>query len=158
MSAVRPVGSSSFSSFGTEIHGSPCRVVTFTPARGAVRQRGREPVQAVRHPLLQIRDELRRVQRLPDCRVMYGAGGLEVAGQVVLRVAPLPPALDVDLPAADRVPQRHQDTQLVRDALDPALVVDDGLAPVLSYDAVHRHRVLGVVEARLAVDLGVLLQ
>ncbi|MFE3679204.1 hypothetical protein [Streptomyces griseus] len=31
MSAWRPVGSSSFSSFGTVIHGSPCRVVTFTP-------------------------------------------------------------------------------------------------------------------------------
>jgi hypothetical protein len=39
-----------------------------------------------------------------------------------------------------------------------ALVVDDGLAPVLTYDAVHGHLVRGVVEAGLAVDLGIRLQ
>ncbi|CAM5610044.1 hypothetical protein SVIOM74S_07161 [Streptomyces violarus] len=31
LSAWRPVGSSHFSNFGTEIHGSLCRVVTLTP-------------------------------------------------------------------------------------------------------------------------------
>jgi hypothetical protein len=64
---------------------------------------------------------------------------LEVAGQVVLRITPAQGPLNVDLAAPDRVPQGHQDAQLVRDALDLALVVDDSLAPVLAYDAVHRH-------------------
>ncbi|MFF3877825.1 hypothetical protein [Streptomyces sp. NPDC001978] len=89
---------------------------------------------------------------------MHGAGRLEVAGQVVLRVAPPHPALDIDLAAADRIPQGHQHAQLIGDALDPALVVDDRLTPVLAHHAVHRHHVADVVEAGLAVDVGVLLQ
>ncbi|GAA2656688.1 hypothetical protein GCM10009864_23390 [Streptomyces lunalinharesii] len=63
------MGSSSFSSFGTLIHGSPCRVVTFTPPDEPSAGLGREPAEAVRHPLLQIRDELRRVQRLAHIMV-----------------------------------------------------------------------------------------
>ncbi|MFE0362806.1 hypothetical protein [Streptomyces griseoaurantiacus] len=139
------------------IHGSPLWAVTFTlPACRAVRQRRRQPVRPVRHPLLQPADEL--VLGLTDRHVVHGAGRLEVAGQVVLRVAPPPPGLDVDLSAPGRAPQRHRHAQLVRDALDFALVVEDRLAPIPEYDAVHRHDVTGVVEARLAVDVGVLGQ
>jgi hypothetical protein len=128
------------------------------PTRRAVRQRRREPVQGCGHALLQVLDERPRIQRLADRGVVHGAGGLEVTGQVVLRIAPAGRALDIDLATAHRVPQRHQHAQFVRDALDGALVIDDRLTPVLADHAVHRHDVRGVVEAGLAVDVGVLLQ
>lgn len=105
-----------------------------------------------------VRDERPRVQRLPDRGVVHGTGGLEVAGQVVLRVTPARGARDVDLAAPYGVPQRDQNAQLVGDALDLALVVNDRLAPVLAHHAVHGHFVAGVVEAGLAVDIGVFLQ
>jgi len=84
------------------------------------------------------RDGGLRGQRLADRGVVHGAGGLEVAGQVVLWVASPCGALDVDLTAAVRVPQCHQDAQLVGDALELALVVDDRLAPILAHHTVHR--------------------
>ncbi|WP_326697636.1 hypothetical protein OG909_09985 [Streptomyces sp. NBC_01754] len=132
--------------------------MTFTPPALPSASACRQLIQARGHPLLQVRDERARVQRLSDRGVVHGAGDLGVAGQVVLRVLPAGRALDVDLAAAHRVPQRDQDAQLVRDALDPVLVVDDRLAPVLAHHAVHRRLVPGRVEEGLAVDVRVLLQ
>jgi hypothetical protein len=71
--------------------------------------------------------------------VVYAAVVLEVAGQVLVRVLPAARALDVDLAAAQRVPQRDQHAQLVRDALDPAVAVDDTVQPRLRHHPVDRH-------------------
>ncbi|MGW0842418.1 hypothetical protein ACWD26_20025 [Streptomyces sp. NPDC002787] len=67
-------------------------------------------------------------------------------------------AVDVDLAAPYSVPQRDQNAQLIGDALELALVVNDRLAPVLAHHAVHGHCVASVVEAGPAVDVGVFLQ
>jgi hypothetical protein len=61
---------------------------------------------------------------------VHGPVALEVGWQVLVRVAPAAGPVDVDLAAADRVPGRAQHTQLVRDPLDPAVLVDDRLLPL----------------------------
>ena len=62
---------------------------------------------------------------------MHLAGGVEITWQVILGVVPPIRAVDINLTAADRVAQRDQHTQLVRDALDAALLVDDRPTPRL---------------------------
>ncbi|MFB7178606.1 hypothetical protein ACFCYI_12985 [Streptomyces sp. NPDC056257] len=113
--------SASGSSFGTVIHGSPLGVVTFIPlalpSASEAENRFRPAVMRFFRSAMNA-----RVQRLAGRGVVHGASGLEVAGQVVLRVAPASGTLDMDLAAADRVPQGDQGAQLERDALDLALV------------------------------------
>ncbi|MEV5441002.1 hypothetical protein AB0N23_00335 [Streptomyces sp. NPDC052644] len=70
---------------------------------------------------------------------------LEVGGQIVLRITPPVGAHDPDLPSSQRVPQADQHAQLVRDALDVALVVDDRRPPLLGHHSVQRH-CLGRIE------------
>jgi hypothetical protein len=62
----------------------------------------------------------------------------EVRRQVALGVAPAAGAHHPDLAAAQRVTQRAEHAQLVRDPLDMALLVDDDLAPGGRDDALER--------------------
>ena len=91
------------------------------------------------------------VQRLAHRGVVDVAVVLEVARQVLVRVLPAAGALDLDLAAAQRVPQRDQHAQLVGDALHPAVLVDDGVQPGLRHDAVDRDLLPGRVELLVAV-------
>jgi hypothetical protein len=75
---------------------------------------------------------------------------LEVARQVLVGVAPALRAGDMDLASPQRVAERAQDAQLVRDSLDFAVLVDDGLAPLLGDDVVEGDVLVGWVEALLA--------
>ncbi len=83
------------------------------------------------------------------------ARGLEVARQIILRVAPPARPVDIHLAAPQSVAQRDQHAQLIRDALDPAAFVDHRLKPRLGHHAVDRDGVLLGVEADLAVHAGV---
>lgn len=155
--AVRFSGSTSLSSFGTEIHCSPRRLVIRTPGTPLV-QGPLQPFQPGRHPCAQIGDELGRIQRLTQRGVLDLAGLLEITRQVVFRVAPPVAALDVDFAPSQRVTQRDQHAQLVRYALDPVAVVDHSFTPGFRDHAVQRHQGVLVVEADLAVDRGIARQ
>lgn len=137
------------------IHGSPRRVVIAPPAGGAVHQGGVEAGQGGGHPCAQIGDERSRVGGLADRGVVHLAGGVEVTGQVVVRVAPPVRARDVDLAAAQRVAQRDQHAQLIRDPLDPAAVIDDRVAPGPGHHTVDRDGIGVGEEPGLAVHAGV---
>jgi len=75
----------------------------------------------------------------PDGRGDRVAVVFEVGDQVVIGVAPAVGADAGDLAAADRVPERKQDAQLVADPLHPAVVVDDRATPLARYDRVDGH-------------------
>jgi hypothetical protein len=87
--------------------------------------------------------------------VVHVAVVFEVGGQVVFGVAPAVGANDGDLAATDRVSERTQHAQLVGDALDPAVVVDDRGAPLARHDPIDRHGLRGGVETVLAGPLRV---
>ncbi|GAA1323587.1 hypothetical protein GCM10009647_058560 [Streptomyces sanglieri] len=123
------------------------------PARGAQLQRGVEAGQRLAQPLLQGLDELLRVLRLADRVVVHIAVVLEVRRQIVLRVPPPVRARHPDLPPAQRVPQRHEHAQLVRDALDPAALIHDRLAPLLAHHPRERD-LLRLVEERALLGDG----
>jgi hypothetical protein len=110
-------------------------------------------VQAV----FELADERGRVKRRADRRVVRRAMLVEIRGQVAVGVAPTARADDPDLAAADRVAQRPERAQLVRHALHPAVLVQDGIAPRRRDDAVQRD-VLGGVIAAHAITVGVALQ
>jgi hypothetical protein len=116
------------------------------PGQGPV-QPGEPFVQALAEPA----GELGGVQGLAELGVVDVAVVLEVAGQVLVRVLPPARALDVDLPAAQRLPQRDQHAELVRDALHPAAVVDHAVQPCLRHDPVDRDLLAGRVELLVAV-------
>ena len=75
------------------------------PAAGAPGQGGVEPGERVVQPLAEAAGELGGVQGLAQLGVVDVAVVLEVARQVLVRVLPPARALDVDLAAAQRVPQ-----------------------------------------------------
>jgi len=86
------------------------------------------------HLLAQPGDKRGRVQRLAQAGVVLGAAGLEVGGQVLIRVAPPAGAGDPDLLAGQVLAQRLEGDDLVDHA-------DDALAAVL----------VGAVDQRLPV-------
>jgi len=128
---------------GADAH--PCRVVR---GQGSV-----EVAQRGGQLTLQAADELARVQRLTEPFVVSGAVGVEIGGQVDVRVTPPDRAEDPHLAASDRLAQRGQHAQLVRDPLHPAGAVLAFLghrrAPVGRHDPVQRHRLFGGVVATL---------
>lgn len=69
--------------------------------------------------------------------------------RVVLRVTPPVRPHHPDLPAPHRVPKRHQHAQLVRDALDPSLVVHRRRPPVLGHHPRERHALRRIEERAL---------
>ncbi|WP_320775943.1 hypothetical protein [Streptomyces sp. CRN 30] len=122
-------------------------------ARGARFQRRVEAGQDLAQPLLRGLDELLRVLRPAHRGVVHIAVVLEVRWQIVLRVLPPVRARHPDLPPPQRVPQRHEHAQLVRDALDPAALVHHGLAPLLAHQARQRD-LLRLVEGRALLGDG----
>jgi hypothetical protein len=132
LSAPRFLGSGSLSSFGTLTHGLPCRVTIRTPPLVPLARAVSSRVSASARRLFR----LGGVQGLAQLGVVDVAVVLEVARQVLVRVLPASGTLDVDLAAAQRVPQRDQHAQLLGDALDPAVVVDDAVQPRLRHDPV----------------------
>ncbi len=108
-----------------------------------------EALEAGVEALLEIGDERRWVAWLADRRVMHVTVVLKVARQILIGVAPALRAGDVDLASPQRVAQRAQHAQLIRDALYFAVLVDDGLAPLVGDDAVERDLFIGRIEALL---------
>lgn len=104
-----------------------------------------EAGQGLPEAALQVGDEHRRVKRLSDRAVMDLPVRLEVHRQVVLGIPPAIAAGDVDLPAADRLPQGTQYAQLVGDPLHPAPLVDDRLPPLPGHHAFERDPLPGGV-------------
>lgn len=135
------------------IHGSPRRSRISTPAvpRASVVERPERRRQAV----LEVLDEGGRVHWLAQRGVVNIAVEVEVAREIVLGVAPAAGADDPDLAAADRVAQRVQHAQLVRDPLDPPVGVDDRATPRRRDDAVGRDPLAGGVVLKLAWLVGV---
>lgn len=103
---------------------------------------------------LQISDERPGVQGLSQGRVVNVAVRLEVAREVVFGIAP-PVRPDGDLAAANRVPERSQDAQLVGDPLKTAGLINHCCAPVPRDHAVDRGSLRGRVEAVLAGPIAV---
>jgi hypothetical protein len=137
----------------TVIHGSPPAVGDPHTAGAGVGDRVVEAAQCRAEPVLKVGDECAGVLRLAQRRVVHVAVVFEVGGQVVFGIAPAVGADDGDLAAADRVSERTQHAQLVGDALDPAVVVDDRGAPLARHDTIDRHGLRGGVETVLAGPL-----
>lgn len=109
-----------------------------------------EALEAAVKALLEVGDERRRFAWLADRRVVDVAVLLKVAGQVLVGVAPALRAGDMDLATSQSIAQRSQHAQLIGDSLDLAVLVDDGLTPLLRNDAVERDMLTGRVKALLA--------
>ena len=159
LSAAGCAGSGSASSFGTVIHGSPLPGGDPHPAAPLPVARAPGPAGRGASAIRCRRPAMNSVgsSGLTHRGVVDVAVVLEVAGQVVLRVAPPAGAIDLDLPATQRVAQRDQHAQLVRDPLDPALLVDHRVAPRLRHHPVDRdrRRAAGRRSAVLPSTLGV---
>ena len=151
LSAPRFFGSGSLSELGDAHPRAALPGDDPDPAAGAPGQGRVKPGEPVIQPLPEPVGELGGVQGLAQLGVVDVAVVLEVARQVLVRVLPAARALDVDLAAAQRVPQRDQHAQLVRDALHPAVVVGDAVQPRLRHHPVDRHLLPGRVELLVAV-------
>ncbi|WP_242675767.1 hypothetical protein [Streptosporangium minutum] len=103
-------------------------------------------------------DELGCVQGLAQVFVVHVAVVLEVGRQVLFGVAPAGGAVDVDLPAAQRVLHRDQHAQLVGDPLDHTIAVHHRLPPAVRDHADDRHLVDAAVVADVAWHVGVAAQ
>jgi hypothetical protein len=107
---------------------------------------------------LEVGDERLRVAGLADRRIVHVAVVLEVGREILVGVTPAVRAGAVDLPAPERVPQRAQDAQLVRDALDLAMLVDHRVAPFIREHPVDRDALAGRVEPLLTWRLDMAVQ
>ena len=109
-------------------------------------------------PGLEIGDEHRGVSRLADRGVVHIAVGVEIDRHILVGVAPPVRPGHVDLPPPERVSQRAQHTQLIRDPLDLAVLVDDCLTPLIRDDTDDRGTVAGWVEPLLPWRVDMALQ
>ena len=122
-----------------------------------LRQRQLQGVQFGAHFVSELVDELARIDRFAQRRVVLDPAAVEVGGQVFVGVAPLVGADHPDFLAPQPFPQRLERADLVDRADDPAAapagVLEHQRCPVTQQRLVRRHRLrCGIVgQARVGV-------